>query len=252
MNQQMPHVFTKTILLSAAICACAQTVAAQTADGKRGEIYCFPAKDVPKLVARIDKVDAKRRDVVDVKLDPKFLIKDGGVWPDAFYLAREGEIVTQMPVSREDGRVPNFLEAVEAAPDTDICVVDPTRADKPEDDEGLYFEMGLSPLFQIATGEHDMSVLKKGARDAKSFYKKMIPAAFRMFMPDTNYLAVKYRDPTLQTADATAAIFARRLYAKWARARLLCAAEIMIYSPCQVRRRCAVLPGVTINPAKKI
>lgn len=199
----------KICLALVLISSAASASFAQTKDGKRGEIYCFPAKDVPKLVEGINSVDEKRRNIVNVTIDPKFLIKDGGVWPDAFYLARDGEIVTDMPFSREDGRVPTFIEAVNSAPDTDICVVDPTRADKPEDDEGLYFEMGLSPIFITATGEHNMADIKEGSRDAKRFYKQMIPSVFRMFMPDTDYLAVKYLDPKYVLPDARPQIFAR-------------------------------------------
>jgi len=189
--------------------AYAQTAADSAARDTRGEIYCFPAKGVPKMVERIDSVDAKRRDVVDVKIDPKFIIKDGGVWPDAFYLAKNGEILIDMPISRPDGRVANFIEAIKSAPNSDICVVDPTRADKPEDDEGLYFEMGLSPYFHTSTGEHGIEDLIEGSKDAKTFYKKMIPAALRMFMPDTDYLAVKYDDVKRQAPEATAEIYAR-------------------------------------------
>lgn len=50
-----------------------------------------------------------------------------------------------------------------------------------------------------------MAALKEGTKDGKSFYKKMIPSVARMFMPDTDYLAVKYDD--LRTTGAQ--IFAR-------------------------------------------
>ena len=39
-----------------------------------------------------------------------------------------------------------------------------------------------------------MEELKEGTEDGKNFYKKMIPGALAMFMPDTDYLAVKYED----------------------------------------------------------
>jgi hypothetical protein len=161
---------------------------------KRGEIFCFPAKAVPKLVDEVAEVKEKYRNIVDVTIDPKFLIKDGGVWPDQFYLARDGEVVTAMPFSKEDGRVANFMSAVRAAPDTDICVDDPTRANRPADDEGLYFELGLSPLFHNRSGQHSMAELEEGTKDGKKFYKKMIPDVFAFMMPDTDYLAVKYTD----------------------------------------------------------
>lgn len=160
-------------------------------DELRGETFCFPAKDVPKLVSELAEVDADRRNIVDVRLKPRFIIKDKGVWPERFYLAKDGQVVTDMPFSRETGAVPNFLASAKARPDTDICVDDPTRADRPKDDEGLYFEMGLSPLFHNETGTYTLAELEEGAKDGKKFYKKMLPGAVALFMPDTDYFAVK-------------------------------------------------------------
>ncbi len=209
----MRPILTKSLLCCVAFLMSGQASFADAATGKavktRGEVYCYPAKGVPKMVSRLESIEDKRRNIVNVNIDPKFLIKDGGVWPEAFYLAQDGEVITDLPVSREDGRVPNFIEAINAAPESEICVLDPTRADRPEDDEGLYFEMGLSPFFQTTTGEHNIAEIKEGSRDAKSFYKKMIPAGLRMFMPDTNYLAVKYQDPKYLKPEATPKIFAR-------------------------------------------
>ncbi len=161
---------------------------------KRGDVFCFPAKDVPKLVDKLAKVKPKYRNIVDVTIDPKFLIKDGGVWPEKFYLSREGNIVKEMAFSREDGRVPTFMQDVREAPDTDICVLDPSRSDQAADYEGLYFEMGLSPFFENKSGRYTLEELKEGIKDGKKFYKKMIPAAISFLMPSTDYLAVKYDD----------------------------------------------------------
>ena len=170
------------------------TAAFAASEAVRGETFCFPAKDVPKLVRELGEVKADRRDIVDVRLQPRFIIKDEGVWPDRFYLAKDGAVVTEMPFSRETGAVPNFIEAASARPDTDICVDDPTRAARPADDEGLYFEMGLSPLFKSTPGQHSFAELEEAAKDGKSFYKKMLPGALAVFMPDTDYFAIKMVD----------------------------------------------------------
>ncbi|WP_427452075.1 hypothetical protein [Litorimonas sp. WD9-15] len=170
------------------------TVSASSAfasEDLRGETFCFPAKDVPKLVSELAEVDEDRRDIVDVRLQPRFIIKDDGIWPERFYLAKDGELVTDIPFSRETGATPTFLESAKARPDTDICVDDPTRADRPADDEGLYFEMGLSPLFHNESGTYSLDELKEGAKDGKKFYKKMLPGVVAMLMPDTDYFAVK-------------------------------------------------------------
>jgi len=160
----------------------------------RGEMFCFPAKDVPKLISELASVKSKRRNIVDVRLMPRFIIKDGGVWPERFYLAKNSEIITDLPFSRQTGEVPSFISAVIARADTDICIDDPSRAERPKDDEGLYFEMGLSPLFNITSGQHEISELEEAARDGKVFYKKMLPDVLSIFMPDTDYFAISMTD----------------------------------------------------------
>ncbi len=175
------------------LCA-ASTFAFADAPDLRGETFCFPAKDVPKLVSQLAEVKPERRNIVDIRLQPRFIIKDNGVWPDRFYLAKDGQIVTDLPFSRGTGAVPTFIAAATARPDTDICVDDPTRADRPQDDEGLYFEMGLSPLFKSTPGRHSLAELKEACKDGKKFYKKMLPGAVAIFMPDTDYLAIRMVD----------------------------------------------------------
>ena len=170
------------------------TAANADTDDLRGETFCFPAKDVPKLVSELAEVKPERRNIVDVRLEPRFIIKDDGVWPDRFYLAKEGELVTELPFSRETGAVPSFISAATARPDTDICIDDPTRANRPADDEGLYFEMGLSPLFKSTPGRHSLAELKEACKDGKKFYKKMLPGAIAIFMPDTDYLGIRMVD----------------------------------------------------------
>lgn len=183
---------TTSILLTCVISV--PTLAGADTTEKRGETFCFPTKKAVKIVEDLSEVKDKHRNIVDVDIDPRFLIKDGGVWPERFYLAKDGKSVKNLPFSREDGRVDNFMASARAYPETDICIDDPTRADRPADDEGLYFEMGLSPFFHNRSGTYDMEELKEGTKDGKNFYKKMIPGALTMFMPDTDYLAVKYED----------------------------------------------------------
>ena len=76
---------TKT-LIALMIALTAVPSSALAAEKLKGEVYCFPAKDVSKIVNNLKDVKDSRRDVVDVNINPKFLIKDGGVWPEEFYL----------------------------------------------------------------------------------------------------------------------------------------------------------------------
>jgi len=166
---------------------------AQAETKMRGEVFCFPAKDVPKIVESLNEVDASRRNIVDVSLAPKFLIKDGGTWPERFFIRTETSEI-DIPVEKPSGDTPTFFDVAINHSQGDICVADKARANRPEYDEGLYFEMGLSPLFHNRSGQHELAELKEGTKDGKKFYKKMIPAAVRMFMPDTKYLAIRYDD----------------------------------------------------------
>lgn len=178
---------------------------ANASDKFRGEVFCFPAKKVPMLVDKLREVKTDRRDVVDVDINPKFLIKDGGDWPERFFLrTKTAEI--NVPIEKPSGHTPTFLDKVSENPLSDICVEDLARANRPKYDEGLYFEMGLSPLFHNRSGLHDISELEEGAKDGKAFYKKMIPGAVRIFMPDTNYLAVNYDDFRVSGAELFAQV----------------------------------------------
>jgi len=56
--------------------------------------------------------------------------------------------------------------------------------------------MGLAPLFKETTGLHSIAELEEAAKDAKKFYKKMLPDIVSMFMPDTDYFAIKMIDRT--------------------------------------------------------
>lgn len=188
-----------TLGLSALVLTCAPAAAD---DDLRGETFCYPAKKVERIISDLAEIDTERRNVVDVKLDPKFLINDGGTWADRFYL-RVDDTITELTVEKPSGRVPDFLNAVNAAPDSDVCIDDKARADRPKFDEGLYFEMGLSPYFHNRSGTHDLKELREGTKDGRKFYKKMAPGPLGMFVPDCDYLAIKY-----EAADITPVVFA--------------------------------------------
>lgn len=162
-------------------------------EGVRGETYCFPAKFAVKTLSELQELDADKKDIVDVTLDPQFLIYDGGKLPDRYFLkSANGE--TDFTV-QADGQVPDFIPKVRKAnADDEVCITDVARAGLDADDESLYFEMGLTPFFKNHSGEHSLAELKEGTEDGKDQYKKMIPSIARMFMPSTDHLHVKYDD----------------------------------------------------------
>lgn len=182
------------ILASAAFAAL--TVQTASAEVARGNPYCFPAKGIGNMVERINNVDADRRDIVDVTVAPKFLIRDNGPWPERFFI-RNNDEEFDVEVQKPSGQTPDFVALAKTHERGEVCVADSARADLPASDESLYFEMGLAPLFKNTSGRHDIAELKEGARDGKTFYSQMAPAALRIFTPATNSFAVKYETETL-------------------------------------------------------
>jgi hypothetical protein len=159
-------------------------------DAVRGETYCFPTQFAIETVGKLKGADADKKDVVAPPLTPRFRIFDGGVMPTRYFIKGEQEIDFTIAPS---GATPDFMTKVERAEkDSEICITDPTRIGRPGDDEGLYFEMGLTPEFKNTSGIYKMEELKEGTDDGKSLYKKMIPAVARMFMPSTDHLSLRY------------------------------------------------------------
>lgn len=160
-------------------------------EGVKGLVSCFPAKYAVDINEKLLKKSPDRRDVVDIKMAPKFKIYDEGQLPDRFFLKSE-DSETEFTVNA-DGGAPDFMEIVSAAKgEGDICIQDAARKDRPADDEGLYFEMGLTPYYKNKGPRYSYEQLKEGTKDAKSLVKVMVPSVARMFMPDTDHLSVQY------------------------------------------------------------
>ncbi|WP_371396052.1 hypothetical protein [Fretibacter rubidus] len=169
-----------------------QTASADDFDreGIKGLTSCFPAKYATEIKDKLADKSEKRRDVVDITFNPQFKIYDGGTLPDRFFL-KLGQ--SEVPFTVTDaGTVPDFSDVViGGAGEGDICIEDAARQGRPADDEGLYFEMGLTPYFQTSGPRYSLTELEEGTKDGKSLYKTMVPAVARMFMPDTDHLSVQ-------------------------------------------------------------
>lgn len=166
-------------------------------------VSCIPAKKLPKVMRKLNEIDASNRGVVDVEPMPKFFIKDGGGWPERLFVKTEKSEI-DIPIDRSSGLTPTFLKTVMANASGEICLADQARAGHPINNPGLAFDMGLLPVFHNHSGRHDLVELEKGAQDGRQFYKKMIPSAIRLFLPDTKHISVRYDDLRL-----TSQIFAR-------------------------------------------
>ena len=158
-------------------------------DNMRGALFCYPIKKIHKILDNLEALDAKYKNVIDINVNPKFIIKDGGSFPEQFFLRFDNKII-DVPVDKTNGATPTFLTKTYKYPKSEACILDPHRSKRPKYDEGLYFEMGLSPFFINNSGYHDIAELEKGARDGKRFYREMILSPFKVFMPNTDHFAI--------------------------------------------------------------
>ena len=77
-------------------------------DNTRGELFCYPIKKIHKILNNIEALDAKYKNVIDINVNPKFIIKDGGSFPEQFFLRFDNKII-DVPVDKTNGATPTFL-----------------------------------------------------------------------------------------------------------------------------------------------
>lgn len=168
-------------------------------DAVRGEVYCFPTKTAFETISKLQGADADRKDVVAPPITPRFRIFDGGELPQAYFIRDDDEQVLANIAIQPDGSTPDFVSKIQNADlKSEICIEDVNRIGRPGDDEGLYFEMGLTPEFKNISGRYTIEELAEGCKDGRSLYKKMVPAAVRLMMPSADHLSLKYEAPHTQ------------------------------------------------------
>ena len=152
-------------------------------------INCFPAKDISKMVAKFQNLDADKRDTVDMLFEAKFKVNDGGALPARIF-TRDAGVETNFTLN-PDGAVADFDNIGRVSETAELCSEDPTREGKPHG-EGLNFGISSDVHFLTNSGYHDLATLEDGLKDGKSHYKKMVPAAMRMLVPSLKYVMIEY------------------------------------------------------------
>lgn len=155
----------------------------------RERINCFPAKSITKFVSKFQKIDAKKRDTVDMLFSATFEVKDGGVLPERLFIRDQGaeDSFNLTP----DGDVPDFAKIGAASETAEMCTDDPSREGTPRG-SGFSFSIENDVHFLENDGYHDVSVLKEGLKDGKTHYKKMAPAPIRMLIPSLSHVMIEY------------------------------------------------------------
>ena len=76
------------------------------------------------------------------------------------------------------------------SPDGELCVDDPTRVGLPMDEDGVSFSVDFEVRYKQTDGVHMIDELKDGTKDGKSYYKKIVPAPVRLFLPKFDHVTI--------------------------------------------------------------
>jgi len=156
----------------------------------RERINCFPAKGIAEFVSKFQKLEADKRDTVDMLFAAKFKVKDGGALPERLFL-RDNGIENNFTLDSE-GNVPDFQEIGSAADTAELCSEDPTREGTPRGGDKISFSIENDVHFLDNSGYHTISAIKDGLKDGKTHYKTMVPAPMRILVPKLKYVMIEY------------------------------------------------------------
>lgn len=192
-----PTIRSKTTVASIALCLMmgGGTVFAQddptpeASDAETlGAEYCTPAGGIIETLAKFDSLKATKRDTVGPDLTLALTLEESEPMPDGIEL-RDGDTV--LPV-RFDGDYKSigFTDQIRQLSEAgELCILDPSRADRTRDTRGFTINMGMGVRFKETPGTHSMAQIEDAMKDGRSHYKKMA-GAMGFMVPKFDYIAV--------------------------------------------------------------
>ncbi len=156
---------------------------------------CIPADDLIKFFSKFNELKPEQRDTVDAIMAAQFVV-DAGVLPERLFYRNQDEELTF--AIKDDGSVPDIQRLAQQSKDGELCVDDPSRAGLIREEDGVSFSMDFDVKFKNASGVHTIADLKDGAKDGKSFYKKIVPGPIKLLIPKMTHMSVTYDDETVK------------------------------------------------------
>ncbi len=184
----MMKIFTATLVGLMAVSALTAPAFANEVEDKAAGINCMPAKDFVKLLGRLDKLDASKKDTVGMEPVMMFEATDGGALPSRVFFRHKGA-ETPFQITA-DGLVPDFTNVKNMDKKGDMCLQDKTRIGVPEDENGLELDIEMDLIYHNKTGVYSMAELADGLKDGRSHIKKIVPAPIRLLIPKFTYLEI--------------------------------------------------------------
>lgn len=159
----------------------------------REALECFPAENIIKFLSKFDKLKPEQKDTVDAFMTAKFEVSDDLGLPHRIFMRdQDKETVFEM---LPDGQITDF-DHIRHHPETsELCVEDPAREGLPREEDGITFNVDFDVMFKQTPGSHTLESLEDGAKDGKSFYKKLVPGPARLLIPKMTHVSITYIDP---------------------------------------------------------
>ncbi len=167
----------------------------------REAIECISAHDIVKILGKFDSMKPEQRDTVDAFLLSKFVVKSGAL-PDRIFTRAAGEDINFTLTA--DGRVPDLSDITKRPKDAELCVEDQARAGLSRDEDGLEFHLEFDVRYKNVSGIHTLTELRDGAKDGKSFYKKIVPGPIKLLVPSMTHVSVSFDKETASSGKISA------------------------------------------------
>ena len=156
--------------------------------------HCFPAKGMVKMKNNLAKIPKKNLGYLVQSSAAEFNVRDSYGLPQGFVYRQGGED-TDIPIA-PDGTIDNILSVPGLSKTGEYCIIDPARGaaklENPDVETSLGFSMNVEVTFP-RQDIYTMEQLKRGLKDGRPVYKKML-GAMGFMVPKLTHVSVSY-DP---------------------------------------------------------
>jgi len=189
----------KFILLGTTLCTAflsGNAFASEVKDMAAG-IKCLPANKIIKLASKFDSMKPEKKNTVSVTPEMQLTASEGTTLPERVYF-RAGTSEHKFNMDK-DGVVTDFARIGTMNKKGELCMQGQQFIGKAEGESGMNLSISFDIRFKNSSGSHSLAQLIDGAKDGKSYYKKMFPGPMSIMVPKMTHVGITYLD-NLETA----------------------------------------------------
>ena len=185
-------------ILATALIASSTAFADDTAD-QAAEIKCKPAKDLIKVITKMNSLKPEQTDTVSASPNMKILPEEGRALPERLFI-RLASNETELPIA-PDGRVGGLQSLSGLDKKSDFCVKDKSLIGMPDGEKSMGLSLDFDVSYKNKSGTHEIAEIRDGLGDGRAHIKKLVPAPVRMMIPKFDHVLIEYIDETGETID---------------------------------------------------